>query len=71
MAANCTNFDQIRDVSPSAEGCEECLQMGDSSAGVQAIIGSPRRALPFVVPRTVPSAGCSGPTPVSRTPPPT
>ncbi len=26
----CTHTDQIHDVQPSAQGCEECLQMGDS-----------------------------------------
>ena len=26
----CTHLDQIGDVEPSAQGCEECLQMGDS-----------------------------------------
>src|SRR4028119_76549 len=26
----CTHLDQIRDVKPSAQGCEEFLQMGDS-----------------------------------------
>src|SRR4028119_341815 len=26
----CTHLDQIRDVEPSAQGCEECLQMGDN-----------------------------------------
>jgi hypothetical protein len=26
----CTHLDQIRPVEPSAEGCEECLQMGDA-----------------------------------------
>ena len=26
----CTHLDQIRDVEPSAEGCEECLRMGDT-----------------------------------------
>jgi hypothetical protein len=26
----CTHLDQIRDVRPSAQGCEECLQMGDA-----------------------------------------
>ena len=26
----CTHVDQIRDVEPSAQGCEECLQMGDT-----------------------------------------
>lgn len=26
----CTHRDQIRDVTPSAEGCEECLAMGDT-----------------------------------------
>ncbi len=26
----CTHLGQIRDVEPSAEGCEECLKMGDT-----------------------------------------
>jgi uncharacterized UBP type Zn finger protein len=26
----CTHLDKINDVEPSAEGCEECLQMGDT-----------------------------------------
>jgi len=26
----CTHLDQIRDVQPNTNGCEECLQMGDS-----------------------------------------
>jgi uncharacterized UBP type Zn finger protein len=26
----CTHLDQIRDVAPRAEGCEECLAMGDT-----------------------------------------
>ena len=30
MATNCTHLDQIRDVQPSAQGCEECLQTGDT-----------------------------------------
>ena len=25
----CTHLDQIQDVSPSAEGCEDCLKLGD------------------------------------------
>lgn len=25
----CTHLDQIHDVTPSADGCEECLAMGD------------------------------------------
>ncbi len=28
MPADCTHLDQIRDVEPSAEGCEECLRIG-------------------------------------------
>ena len=28
MTAACTHIDQIRDVTPSAEGCEECLKIG-------------------------------------------
>ena len=27
--AKCSHLGQIRDVTPSAPGCEECLQMGD------------------------------------------
>ena len=27
---SCDHTDQIRDVEPSAQGCEECLQMGDA-----------------------------------------
>jgi hypothetical protein len=30
LTENCTHTDQIRDVEPSAQGCEECLQMGDT-----------------------------------------
>jgi uncharacterized UBP type Zn finger protein len=32
MSANdvCTHLDEIRDVTPSANGCEECLKMGDT-----------------------------------------
>ena len=26
----CTHLDQVRDVEPSAQGCEEYLQMGDT-----------------------------------------
>ena len=26
---NCTHMDQIQDVTPSADGCEECLKTGD------------------------------------------
>jgi uncharacterized UBP type Zn finger protein len=29
MASKCTHWDQIQDVTPSANGCEECLAMGD------------------------------------------
>jgi hypothetical protein len=29
MIPVCTHLDQIREVMPSAPGCEECLQMGD------------------------------------------
>lgn len=28
--ATCTHLDQIREVTPSASGCEECLQLGDT-----------------------------------------
>ena len=30
MATRCTHTNQIQEVTPSAQGCEECLQMGDS-----------------------------------------
>ncbi|MDX1992410.1 MAG: UBP-type zinc finger domain-containing protein [bacterium] len=30
MANTCTHLDQIQDVEPSAQGCEECLKMGSS-----------------------------------------
>lgn len=30
MAANCTHLDQIHDVEPSAQGCEDCLRTGDT-----------------------------------------
>jgi len=30
MATNCTHLDQIRDVTPSAHGCEDCLKTGET-----------------------------------------
>jgi len=30
MSQRCTHLDQIRDVSPSADGCEDCLKIGDT-----------------------------------------
>ena len=30
MQAECTHLDQIQDVSPSADGCEDCLKTGDN-----------------------------------------
>jgi uncharacterized UBP type Zn finger protein len=30
MKSNYTHLDQIREVTPSAQGCEECLQMGNT-----------------------------------------
>ena len=29
MEAECTHLDQIQDVEPSADGCEDCLKTGD------------------------------------------
>jgi uncharacterized UBP type Zn finger protein len=29
VATTCVHLDQIRDVTPSAQGCEECLKLGD------------------------------------------
>src|SRR5712692_10309443 len=29
MASTCSHLDQIRDVKPSAKGCEDCLKTGD------------------------------------------
>ncbi len=30
MSAQCSHLDQIREVTASADGCEECLKTGDS-----------------------------------------
>ncbi len=30
MVEKCTHLNQIRDVVPSADGCEECLAIGDT-----------------------------------------
>ncbi len=30
MESSCTHLGQIQDVQPSAEGCEDCLRMGDT-----------------------------------------
>ena len=30
LGRECTHLDQINDVEPSAQSCEECLQMGDT-----------------------------------------
>jgi len=30
MAKKCSHMDQIRNVKPSANGCEDCLKMGDT-----------------------------------------
>jgi uncharacterized UBP type Zn finger protein len=30
MAKQCTHLDQIQDVTPSANGCEDCLKIGDT-----------------------------------------
>ncbi len=30
MTETCSHLDQIRDVNPSGEGCEECLALGDT-----------------------------------------
>ena len=30
LTHTCTHTDQIRDVEPSAQGCEECLRSGDT-----------------------------------------
>ncbi len=29
MAITCTHLDQIREVTPSAKGCEECVKLGE------------------------------------------
>jgi uncharacterized UBP type Zn finger protein len=29
MAASCTHLDQIREVAPKTEGCEECMRVGE------------------------------------------
>ena len=30
MAQQCSHLDQIREVTPSANGCEDCLRLGDT-----------------------------------------
>ena len=30
MTQPCSHLDQIRDVTPSSNGCEDCLKMGDT-----------------------------------------
>lgn len=30
MAETCSHLDQIREVGPATEGCEECLALGDT-----------------------------------------
>ena len=30
MDTRCTHLNQVKDVTPSANGCEECLRMGDT-----------------------------------------
>ena len=30
MAKTCTHLDQITDIQPSAQGCEDCLKAGDT-----------------------------------------
>ena len=30
MAKQCSHLDQIREVTPSANGCEDCLKIGDT-----------------------------------------
>ena len=30
MQNRCTHLDQVREVTPSAKGCEDCLKIGDS-----------------------------------------
>ncbi len=30
MAETCTHLSQIKEVTPSAKGCEDCLRIGDS-----------------------------------------
>ncbi len=29
MTKNCTHIEQIQEVTPSADGCEDCLKIGD------------------------------------------
>jgi uncharacterized UBP type Zn finger protein len=30
LAKKCTHIDQVKDVKPSADGCEDCLKTGDT-----------------------------------------
>ena len=36
--ANCTHLDQIKDVEPSTQGCEECLETGDWWVNLRACL---------------------------------
>lgn len=38
MSKTCTHLDQIQDVTPSADGCEECLQTGDRWVHLRACL---------------------------------
>jgi hypothetical protein len=35
----CTHTDQIRDLRPSAQGCEECLEIGDTWVHLRECLG--------------------------------
>jgi uncharacterized UBP type Zn finger protein len=38
LTRSCEHMDQIRDVKPSAQGCEECLQTGDTWVHLRACL---------------------------------
>ena len=71
MATTCTHLNEIRDVTPSGNGCKECLEMGDTwvhlreclSAGTSAAATPRRTSTPrsTSTPPTTPSSSPSSP----------
>ena len=41
----CTHLDQIKNVKPHTNGCEECLKMGDQVGASSPVLGMRARGL--------------------------
>jgi uncharacterized UBP type Zn finger protein len=39
MAADCTHLNQVREVTPSADGCEDCLRIGGTWMHLRLCVG--------------------------------